>query len=570
MSFDGIFTHLIVNELAEQLQNGRVHKIQQPYEHEIILVIRAKRQNHKLLLSANPNYARIQLTTMQYDNPATPPNFVMMLRKYLEGAILQSIEQVENDRIVHLTFSHRDELGDLENIVLVVELMGRHSTILLLNQDNDKILDAIKHIGLSQNTYRTLLPGATYIDPPKQEVLDPFKADDTQIFDRLSTLDDLTGKSLQAQFQGLGRDTANELAFRLKEKPDEKMAVWNNFFTELTQYTQPTYLSTAEKEFFTPIFYRYLEEQQTKRTTYSTLSDLLDAFYWEKAERDRVKEQGNFLIKRVENEIKRNQTKLKKREKTLADSKNAEEFRQKGELLTTFMNQVPRGQTQVELPNYYEEDKPLTIPLDPALSPSQNAQKYFQRYQKLRNAVKVVGEQIKEAKDELAYLQSIMSQIELASPTDLKLIKEELVTQGYIKSTNKKKKKQEKKSQAERFIASDGTPILVGKNNLQNDRLTQKTAKKNHYWLHVQNIPGSHVIIQSPEPTEETIVEAAMLAAYFSKYRFSSSVPVDMVQVKHVKKPKGAKPGFVVYENQTTYFVTPSKKDVDDLKNNAK
>ncbi|MCF1685938.1 fibronectin-binding protein EfbA [Tetragenococcus halophilus] len=566
MSFDGIFTHLMVKELTAQLQNGRVHKIQQPYDHEIVLIIRAQRQNHKLLLSANSNYARIQLTNMRYDNPTTPPNFVMMLRKYLEGAILQSIEQVANDRIIHLTFSHRDELGDLENIVLVVELMGRHSTILLLNQETGKILDAVKHIGLSQNTYRTLLPGATYIAPPKQEVLNPFTADDTQIFDRLSTLEEVTGKALQKQFQGLGRDTADELAFRLNEKPNEKIAVWSNFFTELTQHMRPTYTKTEKKEFFTPIVYHHLEKQQIEHDTYPSLSQLLDSFYIEKAERDRVKQQGNFLIKRVENEIKRNQTKLKKREKTLADSKNAEEFRQKGELLTTFMNQVPRGKNQVELANYYNENQPLTISLDPALSPSQNAQKYFQRYQKLRNAVKVVGQQIKDAKDELAYLESVMAQIELASPTDLKLIREELTTQGYIKPPSKKKKKQEKKSQPEQFLASDGTQILVGKNNLQNDRLTMKSAKKTDYWLHAKDIPGSHVIIRSAEPTEETIIEAAKLAAYFSKYRFSSSVPVDMVQVKHIRKPNGAKPGFVIYENQSTYFVTPSKEEIDQLK----
>ncbi|GMA47154.1 hypothetical protein GCM10025854_14040 [Tetragenococcus muriaticus] len=315
MSFDGIFTHLIVKELTDQLQNGRVQKIQQPYEHEIVLIIRANRQNHKLLLSANPNYARIQLTQVQYDNPSTPPNFALMLRKYLEGAHLQSIEQVKNDRIVYFTFSHRDELGDLENIVLVAELMGRHSTILLLNQSNGKILDAVKHIGLSQNTYRTLLPGAKYIAPPQQEVLDPFTADNTQIFDRISTLPVLDGKALQSQFQGLGRDTANELAFRLNEKPNEKMTVWKEFFTELTQNIQPTYLKTEKKEFFTPIFYRHLETQQTKVNSYTTLSELLDAYYWDKAERDRVKEQGNVLIKRVENEIKRNKTKLKKEKK---------------------------------------------------------------------------------------------------------------------------------------------------------------------------------------------------------------------------------------------------------------
>lgn len=564
MSFDGVFTHLMVKELSEELIHGRINKIQQPYENEIVLIIRSKGQNHKLLLSAHPSYARVQRTTMNYLNPETPPNFVMMLRKYLDGAILEQIDQVDNDRVLHFTFKKRDELGDLQQIVLVVELMGRHSTVLLLNKDTGKILDAIKHIGSAHNTYRSLLPGAEYIAPPKQTTLNPFTASDTQVFEKLSTLAELTGKALQQQFQGLGKDTADELADRLNQKPNEKLPVWHDFFKELQQPT-PTYVK-AQKEFFTPIHYQSLEITADEITTYPSLSALLDAFYHEKAERDRVKQQGSELLKKVENEYKRNQLKLKKRQQTLADSENAEEFRQKGELLTTFMAQVPRGVSSVELNNYYDENRPLVIKLDPALTTNQNAQKYFQRYQKLRNAVKLVGEQIRETKEELAYLESILSQLELAGPMDIHLIREELVEQGYLKNRRTKKRKIEKKSQPETFISSDGTDILVGKNNLQNDQLTLRTARKTDYWLHAKDIPGSHVIIRSSDPSEATILEAAEIAAYYSKYRHSAQVPVDLVQVKHIRKPNGAKPGYVIYENQTTYYITPHEENILKLK----
>lgn len=563
MSFDGVFTHVVTKELSETLIGGRISKIHQPYQNEIILVIRSKGTNHKLLLSAHPSYARIQLTEIAYQNPETPPNFVMMLRKYLDGAILTGIKQLENDRVVHFTFNKRDELGDLQNIVLVVELMGRHSTILLLNEANGKILDAIKHIGSSQNTYRSILPGAIYIAPPKQDLLNPFSVNDVALFDALSQLPQLNGKALQQKFQGLGADTAQEVAFRLNKNPNEKVATWRNFFKEL-DHIKPTLTVTETKEFFTPIVFNYLIKDAISQTNYPNLNELLDAFYGDKAERDRVKQQGGQLLKKVENELARNQTKLKKRLKTLKDSENAEEYRQKGELLTTFLHEVPKGANQVVLPNYYEEDRPLEIKLNPALSPNQNAQKYFHRYQKLKNAVKLIYQQIDEAKAEIAYLESVLAQIEIAGPMDLDLIKEELVAQGYLKKTTKRKKAQSK-SQPDQYLTDDGTIILVGKNNLQNDQLTLKTARKTDYWLHTKNIPGSHVIIKSSDPSEETILAAAELAAYFSKYRHSAQVPVDLVQVKYIKKPNGAKPGYVIYENQKTYYVTPEEDIVTRL-----
>lgn len=565
MSFDGIFTHAMVRELKDQLVTGRISKIHQPYDHEVVLVIRARGKNQRLLLSAHPSYARIQLTEIAYTNPDNPPNFVMMLRKHLEGAILEDIHQVENDRVVHFTFSKRDELGDLQDIVLIVELMGRHSTIVLLNQQTGKILDAIKHVGHSQNTYRSILPGSEYIEPPKQSQLDPFKVSKEQLFTLLSTADVLDGRYLQQQFQGFGRDTAEELAVRLTQRPNEKIAVWSAFFSSLKEQITPTLGLKNQKEFFAPLAFETFEQSQK----YATLSMLLDAFYGEKAEKDRVKQLGNELIRKVDNEIKRNQTKLTKREKTLKDSENAEDFRRDGELLTTFMTQVPRGATSVELLNYYEENAPITITLNPALTPNQNAQKYFQKYQKLKNAVKLIYDQIAEAKDEIAYLESILAQLEIAGPMDIEVIKEELVASGYLKQKRAKKNRKHAPSKPERFIASDGTEILVGKNNLQNDQLTLKQARKSDIWLHAKNIPGSHVIIKNDQPTEETLLEAAELAAYFSKFRQSAQVPVDYVAVKHIHKPNGAKPGFVIYENQKTLFVTPEEAVIEQLRKNG-
>lgn len=563
MSFDGVFTHTIINELSEELVSGRISKIHQPYDNEVILVIRSKGKNHKLLLSAHPSYARIQLTDMTYANPDTPPNFVMMLRKFLDGAILESIEQIENDRVIHFTFTKRDELGDLQNILLVVELMGRHSTIVLMNKETGKILDAIKHIGSSQNSYRSLLPGVEYVAPPAKNQLNPFHASKEKVFELLSVAEELNSSYLQQNFQGLGKDTAEELVFRLNEQPTSKIPVWEAFWKELTVQPLPTLTQTEKKEFFTPVAYQSLIGE---RQSFTSLSELLDAFYSGKAEKDRVKQQGGELIRKIENELKKNQSKLSKLKNTLNDTENAEMYRRNGELLTTFMTQVPKGADSVTLDNYYEENQPVAIKLNPALSPNQNAQKYFQKYQKLKNAVRIVQAQIEQTEQEIIYLESVLSQLELASPMDLSIIREELISQGYVKKQKSKKQKKTQPSKPETFLSTEGDTILVGRNNLQNDQLTLKTAKKTDYWLHAKDIPGSHVIIKNPEPSKKTLFEAALLAAYYSKFRLSAQVPVDYVQVKHVHKPNGAKPGYVIYENQKTLYVTPDEETIRSLK----
>lgn len=564
MSFDGILTHLMVNELSDTLTNGRLSKVHQPYDNELMLVFRNHSKNHTLLLSANPNYARIQLTNIKYKNPTTPPNFCMTLRKYLEGSILQEIKQTNNDRIISFSFESRNDLGDLESIVLIVELMGRHSNIILLNKDTQKIIDTIKHVGMSQNSYRLLLPGADYINPPLKNTQNPWTVNNEELFKELNSMADLTPQAIQQQFEGFSKDTANELVYRLIKSDTDKVTTWKNFFNEMTNHLNPTIGLVNQKERFAPIPYQTFDENLSQ---FDTLSDMLDAFYEGKVEKDRVKQQAGELIKKVTNDINKLKKKTKILEKQLVDADNAEIYRVKGELLTTFLHEVKRGATSVELPNYYDNDEPIKISLNEALTPNQNAQKYFQRYQKLKNGVAVVKEQLNITKYELLYLESVLAQLDIASPSDVQLIRDELIAGKYIKNKTKDKKKQKNKpSKPLQFISSDGDIIYVGKNNIQNDQLTLKTANKNDIWLHTKDIPGSHVIIKNSNPSDQTLLEAALLAAYYSKYRLSASVPVDYVAVKHVKKPNGAKPGFVIYDNQKTLFVTPEINEIKKIK----
>lgn len=565
MSFDGIFTHAMVDELRYALSNGRVSKVHQPYKNEIILVIRANGKNHKLLLSAHPSYARIQLTEIPYENPSSPPNFCMVMRKHLEGAVLENIQQVGNDRMIHFTFKSRDELGDVQNIMLIVELMGRHSNLFLVEQDTQRIMDTIKHVPASQNTYRAVMPGATYVTPPHQDKLNPFETTNAALIEVLENPVELSlTKKFQQTYQGIGSDTASELVYRSEEQLDKLPEVLQSFIETIRQgKIAPTLTQVKKKTFFTPVPYLSLAGESE---SYPTLSTLLDQYYQSKAEKDRVQQQGADLIHVVQTELQRNVKKLKKLEKTMDETELADDYRIRGELLTAYLHELHKGQTEVTLANFYDDDRPVTIALNSRSTPSQNAQKYFSKYQKLKNAIIFVTEQIRLTNEEIAYLDSVSTQLELATPKDIAEIKEELIQQGYLKKKTKKKQKRQKASAPDKYVSSDGDSILVGKNNLQNDQLTLKTARKSDIWLHTKNIPGSHVIIQSNDPSETTILEAANIAAYFSKSQLSASVPVDVVEVKKIRKPNGAKPGFVIYEGQRTVFVTPDKALVDKLK----
>ena len=549
MSFDGFFLHHMVEELRSELVNGRIQKINQPFEQELVLQIRSNRQSHRLLLSAHPVFGRIQLTQTTFENPAQPSTFIMVLRKYLQGALIESIEQIENDRIVEITVSNKNEIGDHIQATLIIEIMGKHSNILLVDKSSHKILEVIKHVGFSQNSYRTLLPGSSYIAPPSTESLNPFTIKDEKLFEILQT-QELTAKNLQSLFQGLGRDTANELEKLLVR---DKLSTFRHFFG---QNAKPYLTETS----FSPVpFANRVGE------AFASLSELLDTYYKDKAEQDRVKQQASELIRRVENELQKNRHKLKKQEKELLATDNAEEFRQKGELLTTFLHQVPNDQDQVTLDNYYT-NQPITIALDKALTPSQNAQRYFKRYQKLKEAVKYLTELIEETKTTILYLESVETVLNQAGLEEIAEIREELIQTGFIR--RRQREKIHKRKKPEQYLASDGkTVIYVGRNNLQNEELTFKMARKEELWFHAKDIPGSHVVISGNlDPSDEVKTDAAELAAYFSKGRLSNLVQVDMIEVKKLNKPTGGKPGFVTYTGQKTLRVTPDPEKIASMK----
>ncbi|MFT8949213.1 MAG: NFACT RNA binding domain-containing protein [Liquorilactobacillus hordei] len=563
MPFDGLFTHAMIAELRNKILGGRVTKISQPFPNEVILTVRSQRQNRPLLLSAHPNYARIQITQIPYNNPPVPTNFTMTLRKYLENAKLTNISQLDNDRVAYFSFATRNELGDELPLLLSIEIMGRYSNVLLINQNENKIIDTIKHIGPSQNRFRTLLPGATYIQPPKQDLLNPFGSDSQKYLELVQQFPnrEILANQLQKNYQGIATEHALYIADRLHDTGE----ISDNWKNVLKQADRPTpSIVTGSKPFFTFFKYDDLKSENTE-----SLSILLDTFYQKKATSDRVQQQGSQLFHVIKVNLQKNRKKLKKLQQTMNSTQKADTFRVKGELLTTYLYQVKRGMKEIELPNYYDNEKVVKISLSNQLSPSQNAQKYFKKYQKLKNAVDYVTNQIKITKAEINYLEEIETQLELADPQDLPDIKVELQQEGYLRAQKQNKSgkvRKNKLGQPDTFYSSENVKISVGKNNLQNDRLTLKMAQKKDIWLHAKNIHGSHVIIHDSQPSEQTLLEAAELAAYYSKARSSGNVPVDFVTVKNIRKPNGAKPGFVIYEGQQTLYVTPDEEKIKKMK----
>lgn len=551
MSFDGFFLHHMTAELRANLEGGRIQKINQPFEQEIVLNIRSNRQSHKLLLSAHSILGRVQLTQTEFTNPKVPNTFTMILRKYLQGAVIEEIKQLENDRILEFSVSNKDEIGDHIQATLIVEIMGKHSNIILVDKSEQKIIEAIKHVGFSQNSYRTILPGSTYIRPPETHSLNPYTVSDEKLFEILST-QELSPKNLQQVFQGLGRDTASELASHLQT---DRLKNFRAFFD------QATHPSLTDKSYAALPFANSPENQPH----FESLSSLLDFYYQDKAERDRVAQQANELIKRVASELEKNRKKLIKQEQELADTETAELVRQKGELLTTYLHQVPNDQPSVRLDNYYTGQE-LEIELDVALTPSQNAQRYFKKYQKLKEAVKHLTGLIEETKQTIDYLESVEFSLSQANMDEIEDIREELVQAGFMKRRSTDKRHKRKKP--EQYLASDGkTIIMVGRNNLQNEELTFKMAKKGELWFHAKDIPGSHVVIKDNlNPTDEVKTDAAELAAYYSKARLSNLVQVDMIDVKKLNKPTAGKPGFVTYTGQKTLRVTPTEEKIDSMR----
>ncbi|WP_026585600.1 Rqc2 family fibronectin-binding protein [Bacillus sp. J33] len=571
MSFDGLFTRAMTKELIETLKGGRINKIQQPYKNEIIAVVRANGKNHKLLLSAHPSHARVQITNEAHENPSEPPMFCMLLRKYLEGYILEDIHQIGLDRIIVFEVKGRNEIGDTSYKQLIVEIMGRHSNITLVDKARNIILDSIKHVSFAVNSHRAILPGQEYVLPPSQDKTNPFAADEQEILRRIDFNSGKIDKQLVASFAGISPLFAKEVIHHagLANRTTVPKSFLHFMGLVKEHSIKPAITAGEQKE----SFYLFpLQHIKGESREFNSLSGMLDRYYFGKAERDRVKQQSNDLERFIVNEKEKNEKKIEKLKRTLKEAENADKHQLFGELITANIYAIQKGMKEAEVINYYDEEGgTIVIPLDPQKTPAENAQKYFTRYQKAKNAIVVVNEQIKKAEEEAAYFDSLLQQVETASTKDIAEIREELVEGGYLRERQKRgsKKQQNLKPSLDRYAATDGTEILVGKNNKQNDYLTNKVAARDEIWLHTKDIPGSHVLIRSKDPAEQTILEAASLAAYFSKARNSSSVPVDFTQIRHVKKPSGAKPGFVIYDHQQTVYVTPDEETVLSLKQNS-
>lgn len=560
MAFDGLFIHSLLHDLSPALVGSRLSKIYQPFEQDLILTFRKDRKNHQLLISANAQYPRIYLTHQTISNPDKAPTFVMVLRKYLEGSILESIEQIGLSRVINFHFSNRNELGDQVALILSVELMGRHSNVILYNQKDNHIIDLLKRINPDENRARVLLPKAKYELPPLTPGINGLTLSESE-FDQLEKDNEAT--KLVKRMDGLDRDDRTELLGYLEDDYS-----YSSFRTFFDQFDNPRAFVLKTPKNKRKIFcYLPYHLDLTKESSNPDLNQGLDEFYEYQANRDWVKQRAGQVERIVKNEQKKLTKKIKKLEKQLNLAENSESYRIKGEILNVNLAQVKPGMTKISLPNYYENNAPIDIKLDPALSPARNAQKYFTRYKKLRDSIKHVNEQIKIAKNNLLYFDSIQTAIDNADPQDIDQITDELINQGYIhkQQKNKRKKKITERNLNE-FKLSSGKHVLVGKNNYQNDWLTLKKANKTDYWFHVKNMPGSHVILRDDHPTEQDIKEAAEIAAFFSKGKNSAHVQVDYVQDKRVKKPNGAKPGFVIYTGQNSIEVTPEEKEVQAMK----
>ncbi|MFC0524077.1 NFACT family protein [Pontibacillus salicampi] len=569
MSFDGVVTRAISHELHEKITPGRIMKIYQPTQTELVFTVRSQGVNHSLLLSAHPSYARIHLTKEKYQNPKEPPMFCMLLRKHLIGGFIESIEQVDMERVIRINVRSKDEIGDETTKSFIVEIMGKHSNLLLVDDEREMILDCIKHVSPAQNTHRTLLPGNSYIGPPDQGKTNPLSIDGDTFVRKLDFNSGKMDKQIMGLLQGFSPLIATELVYRaglgsqgrLKEE-------FESLQHQILHHTYEPAILTGDKEQF---YVLSLASKDMEEERYDSVNEMLDAYFSGKAERDRVKQRAGDLSRFLKNELEKNKRKIKKHEQTLKKAEKADEYQKYGELLTAHMHLVKQGDTSVTVHDYYKEEQPdLTVELNPNKTPSENAQSYFQTYNKMKKSGEVVQEEIKKAKENIDYLDQLLQQIDAAREEDIEEIREELREEGYLRAKpQQKKKKQPSKPKPDSFVSTDGVTILVGKNNKQNEYVTSKMAHRDDIWLHTKDIPGSHVVIRESEPSEETLIEAAQLAAYFSKSRSSSSVPVDYTLVRHVKKPNGAKPGFVTYDNQKTVFVTPDEAIIRSLRLNT-
>lgn len=573
MALDAICVSCLAGEIAEKITGGRIDKIYQPEKDEIVLSIRTFAENYKLVLCANSTYPRVHFTTVNKKNPQTAPLFCMLLRKHLQSGKVLSVRQVGFERIVEFEIESYDELGDLTVKKLIIEIMGRHSNIILTI--NDKIIDSIKHIDLTVSSVRQVLPGFLYEYPPERDITPLICADESLEID-ISAKGEPTNKSIMSAVSGISPLTAREIVYSCFGTADirnEQITDKKRLADEILRFAdkvkkkdfKPNLIIDAVTD--KPIDFSAIPINQYENAARieenSSMSEIIDKFYSKKDAAERMRQKSADLVKLLNTNRERAAKKQGILLATLKDAENKDKYKIYGELITANLYRIAEGDREAVVENYYEADMPtVKIPLDAFLSPSQNAQRYFKRYQKAKNAEIEAAKQLKENEAVLDYLEStLVSVLNAESESDLNAIRTELAQQGYLKRTVlKKSKKLPNNSKPMHFISSDGFDIYVGRNNTQNDYLTLKLANSNDIWFHTKNIHGSHTIIKlglDKNVPETTMTEAAQLAAYYSKARESSQVPVDYTLVKNVKKPNGAKPGMVIYDYYNTIYVKP-------------
>lgn len=576
MPLDAICTTALAAELRDRLVGGKVDKIYQPTRDEVVLHMRAGRDNVKLLLSANPGHPRAHLTNITRENPETPPMFCMLLRKYFTGGRLLELNQPPMERLLEFQFETLNELGDRVERRLILECIGRRSNLIMLDGEG-RITDCLRRVDGDLSAQRPLMPGLFYQPPVPTGKRDPSAMEPAALrefvlanapegeqsgwlLDTFSGLSPLIARELE--FQGGG--SREGLAERLEQLMDR---VRDNDFT-------PVALVREEKSVdfsFLPVL-QYGPAVELRR--YGTFSQLLDDFYEQKEAQERVKQRGQDFIRSVTQARNRTAKKIANQEQDLRHAENREQLRQFGDIITTNFYQMRKGQAVLRAQNYYDPAcAEVDIPLDPLLTPQQNAAKYYKDYKKAQKAEEMLSIQLDKNRKELDYLDSVLQMITLSEgDRDLQEIRQELMDNGYLRQHKRKMtaKGRQKiiRSKPMEFQSSAGLTILVGKNNSQNDRLTLKDADRRDIWLHTQKIHGSHVILKTggAEPDGQSLTEAAMLAAWFSQARDSGQVPVDYTPVRVVKKPAGAKPGFVVYNTYNTMYVTPTEELVKKLR----
>ena len=579
MPFDALTLRAVCGELQQSLPDCRVDKIHQPTRDSVVLHLRNREGTRRLYLCANPGYPRIHLTDMATENPAQPPMFCMLLRKHLLGGRLIAVEQAGLERCVALRFACTDELGVPAEKRLVAELMGRTSNLILVGPD-DRVLDCMRRVDLTMSERRPVLPGLRYELPPKQDKADPSQTDEDFLARLLCrNAGEPLDRVLLDSFFGLSPLLCREIACRLTGRtdaptPENYNALAPALDAELKRLCagpwQPTLLRRPDGRSFD---FSCTEITQygtaLERETYPDFSTLLDAFYAARDTADRLRQKSQALVRELGNLRDRLARKLAHQRQELEATYDRDRLRQLGDIVTANLHQMARGQVRLSAVDFYDpEMKTIDIPLNPAISPQQNAAKFYKDYAKAKNAEKYLTEQIEKGEKELEYVLSVLDSLSRAeTERDIQEIREELLQGGYIRERGAKKRMKLPPARPMSFLSSDGYPILVGRNNRQNDELTLRTASKTDLWLHVQKMPGSHVIIvcDGQEPPDRTVTEAMQLAAYYSRAREGQGVPVDCTRVRNVKKPAGAKPGMVIYDRYRTGCVTPDPAIVKKL-----